>query len=169
MSTSISAGLDVESWYTVYGARLRRAARRVTGNADDAEDALQDAFVAALRSYGRYNGGDPYPWLHRIAVRKALNIIGRRRPGAGELPPPPVEPSAEVQALAHLGASELAGLLRGEPAVALHLLGGLRFHEVADRMGTPAATAATRIRRGKQRLRAQLEATFADLPVSRPA
>jgi RNA polymerase sigma-70 factor (ECF subfamily) len=169
MSTSISAGADVESWYTAYAQRLRGTARRMLGNLDDAEDALQDAFVAALRSYGRYDGGDPYPWLYRIATRKALNILARRRPGIGQIPLPRPEPSAEEVALSGLGARELAALLRTEPEVALHALGGLRFREVAERTGTPPATAATRIRRGKRRLRTQLEATLTDLPVSRPA
>jgi RNA polymerase sigma-70 factor (ECF subfamily) len=169
MSTTTSAGADVESWYTAYAQSLRGATRRVLGNRDDAEDALQDAFVAALRFHDRYDGGNPYPWLHRIATRKALNILARRRTGGGQIFPASDEPSAEAAALAAIGAAELAALLRTEPAVALHALGGLRFREVAERQGTPLATAATRIRRGKRRLRSYLEATLADLPVSRPA
>jgi RNA polymerase sigma-70 factor (ECF subfamily) len=169
MSTTISAGNDIESWYRAYAQRLRGTTRRMLGNLDDAEDALQDAFVAAMRSYRRYGGGDPYPWLYRIATRKALNILALRRPGTGRLPAPSAEPSAEDAALERLGAAELAALVRAEPAVALHLLGGLHFREVGATMGTPAATAATRIRRGKRRLRTHLEATLTDLPVSRPA
>jgi RNA polymerase sigma-70 factor (ECF subfamily) len=169
MSTSISAGSVLESWYAAYAPRLRSAARRMLGNPDDAEDAVQDAFVAALRSYARYDGRDPYPWLYRIATRKALNILAARRPGAGRLETAGVEASAENEALADLGRAEVAAAVRSEPAVALHVLGGLRFHEVAARLGTLPATAATRIRRGKRRLRARLEATLCDLPVSRPA
>jgi RNA polymerase sigma-70 factor (ECF subfamily) len=169
MSTSISAGNDVESWYTEYSGRLRRATRRMLGNLDDAEDAVHDAFAAALRSYGRYDGRDPYPWLYRIAVRKALNILALRRPGTGRVDGPAAEASAEEEALAELGGAELTALVRSEPAVALHVLGGLRFREVGERLGMPTPTAATRIWRGKRRLRAHLEATLSDLPVSRPA
>jgi RNA polymerase sigma factor (sigma-70 family) len=169
MSTSISAGIDIESWYHAYAGRLRGATKRMLGNLDDAEDALHDAFVAAFRSHGRYNGGDPYPWLYRIATRKALNILAARKPGAGELAGVQAEPSAEDQALQSLASAELASFLRAEPAVALHLLGGLRFREVGERLGTPQATAATRIRRGKHRLRSRLQATFNDFPRSRPA
>jgi RNA polymerase sigma-70 factor (ECF subfamily) len=169
MSTSISAGNDVESWYTAYGGQLRRATRRMLGNLDDAEDAVHDAFASALRSYGRYDGRDPYPWLYRIAIRKALNILALRRPGTGRVEASGNESSAEHEALTALNGAELAALVRSEPEVALHLLGGLRFREVAERLGMPAATAATRIRRGKRRLRAHLEATLSDLPVSRPA
>lgn len=169
MSTSISAGNDLESWYTAYAARLRGATRRMLGNLDDAEDAVHDAFAAALRSYARYDGRDPYPWLYRIAIRKALNILAARRPGTGRLDASETEASAEDEALAELRRAEVTAAVRGEPAVALHLLGGLRFREVGERLGMLPTTAATRIRRGKRRLRARLEATLSDLPVSRPA
>jgi RNA polymerase sigma-70 factor, ECF subfamily len=169
MSTSISAGIEIESWYRAYAGRLRGATKRMLGNADDAEDALQDAFVAAFRSFERYNGGDPYPWLYRIAIRKALNILAARRLGEGQLAAVQAEPSAEDQALAAFSSAELAALLRDEPALALHLVGGFRFREVGDRLGTPLATAATRIRRGKHRLRARLQATLHPFPESRPA
>lgn len=139
------------------------------GNTDDAEDALQDAFVAAFRSYARYNGGDPFPWLYRIATRKALNILAARRLGDVELAPIATVPSAEDQALAAFSHAELRALLRAEPALALHLVDGFRFREVGARLGTPLATAATRIRRGKHRLRAHLQATLSEFPMSRPA
>ena len=169
MSTSISAGVEIDSWYRAYAARLRGATKRMLGNADDAEDALHDAFVAAFRSHARYNGGDPYPWLYRIATRKALNILAARKPGVGDLAVDEAVPSAEDQALLSFSHAELAALLHGEPALELHLLGGFRFREVGDRLGTPVATAATRIRRGKHRLRAHLKATLTDFPMSRPA
>jgi RNA polymerase sigma-70 factor (ECF subfamily) len=169
MTTSNSAGLEIESWYRAYAGRLRGATKRMLGNVDDAEDALHDAFVAAFRSYERYNGGDPYPWLYRIATRKALNIIAARKPGVGTVATGAAEPSAEDQALQAVSNAELTALLRAEPAVALHLLGGFRFREVGDRLGTPLATAATRIRRGKARLRTHLQATLSEFPMSRPA
>jgi RNA polymerase sigma-70 factor (ECF subfamily) len=169
MSTSISAGADIESWYHAYAGRLRGATKRMLGNTDDAEDALHDAFVAAFRSYARYNGGDPYPWLYRIATRKALNILAARRPGSGDVTGAGSEPSAEEQALAGLSRRELTDLLRTEPALELHVIGGFRFREVGARLGTPPATAASRIRRGKHRLRLHLKATLSEFPESRPA
>jgi RNA polymerase sigma-70 factor (ECF subfamily) len=168
MSMSISAGIEIETWYRAYGGRLRGTTKRMLGNVDDAEDALHDAFVAAARSYARYSGGDPYPWLYRIATRKALNILAARRPGTGTLDAG-AEPSAEDQALAGLACAELAALLRTEPAVALHVLDGYRLREVAARLGTPQATAATRILRGKRRLRERLMPALGAFRESRPA
>jgi RNA polymerase sigma-70 factor (ECF subfamily) len=164
MDTSIGARSDIETWYMRYAPRLRRAARRIVGNEHDAEDATQDTFLAAFRAHARYRTDtDPYPWLYRIATRKALTIAAHRRPldrdanGATV----PVAPSAEDEMLARDQARILAGIVASEAPVALHLIHGLRFRDVSECLGIPAATAATRIRRGKRRIRALLAATFA--------
>jgi RNA polymerase sigma-70 factor (ECF subfamily) len=163
---------DLDSWYRAYAVKLRSVAWRIVGNRDDAEDATQEAFIAALRAIDRYDGSDPYPWLYRIATRKALTIASARRPVTG-LPEAaddagPAVPSAEDEALARLRSKAIRTLVAGEPAVALHV-GGLRFREIGERFGVPPATAASRIRRGKRRLRSQLRATLATLPESQPA
>jgi RNA polymerase sigma-70 factor (ECF subfamily) len=163
MNTSISALADIEAWYARYGARLRRAARRIVGNEYDAEDATHDAFLAAFRAHGRYRAdSDPYPWLFRIATRKALTIAAAHRPSrecdAGH--PSPAAPSAEEEALARDESQRVTSLVAADLPVALHLMGGLRFRDVSERLGIPPATAATRIRRGKLRLRKQLESNF---------
>lgn len=164
MITSISANTDFEVWYTRYAPRLRRAARRIVGNEHDAEDATQDAFLAAFRAHHRYRTDtDPYPWLFRIATRKALTIAAAHRApvqAQGALGGSTV-PSAEDELLARDAARALARLIATELPVALHLVDGLRFRDVSERLGIPPATAATRIRRGKRRIRAVLATTFA--------
>ena len=172
MSTSISAGSDIETWYIRYAPRLRRAARRIVGNEYDAEDATQDAFIAAFRAHARYRADtDPYVWLFRIATRKALTIAaGRapRRPLVDEVSAP-AAPSAEDEAVASDEAQRVQRLVAKEIPVALHLIEGLRFRDVSERLGISPATAATRIRRGKRRLRALLEATTSPAQRSKTA
>ena len=54
-----------------------RTAYLVVGDAADAEEAAQDAFVKAYRALGRFRTGAPFrPWLLRIVVNEARN---RRR------------------------------------------------------------------------------------------
>jgi RNA polymerase sigma-70 factor, ECF subfamily len=56
-------------------ARAWRIALRVTGNHADAEDAVQDAFVSALRALNGFESGRPFaPWLARIVLNRALNL-----------------------------------------------------------------------------------------------
>jgi RNA polymerase sigma-70 factor (ECF subfamily) len=171
MNTSIAAESDIELWYARYASRLRRAARRIVGNEYDAEDATQDAFLAAFRAHDRYRADtdpDPYPWLFRIATRKALTIAAGRRPRLEAEPAltARVVPSAEEEALARDESRRVVSLVAAEVPVALHLIEGLRFRDVSERLGIPAATAATRIRRGKRRLRALLETTFSPAATS---
>ena len=170
MSTTISRDVDFESWYRTYASRLRFATWRILRNSEDAEDALQEAFLAAFRASARYDGGDPYPWLYRIATRKALTMASTRRPAVPLDDEPALAlPSAEEEALAALELRQVYDLVQREPAVAQHLIGGFRFREIGERLGLPPATAATRIRRGKHRLRSRLKATLVSLPESKPA
>jgi RNA polymerase sigma-70 factor (ECF subfamily) len=165
MNTSTLAAADIEIWYARYAHRLRWAARRILGNEVDAEDATQDAFVAAFLAHHRYRAdSDPFPWLFRIATRKALTIAAaqRSRLERDAAHVALAAPSAEEEALAFEERLRVGRLVAAEVPVALHLIDGLRFRDVSERLGIPAATAATRIRRGKQRLRALLRAASDD-------
>lgn len=53
---------------------------QMTGNQHDAEDALQNALLAAWQNLYRFRGDARFStWLHRIAVNAALQVIRRRR------------------------------------------------------------------------------------------
>ena len=57
-----------------------RTAYVIAGNASDAEEAAQEAFVKAYRALGRFRRGSPFrPWLLRIVANEARN----RRRSAG--------------------------------------------------------------------------------------
>ncbi len=53
---------------------------RITGQRQDAEDALQDTLTAAWLNLGRFRGESRIgTWLHRIAANAALRLAQRRR------------------------------------------------------------------------------------------
>jgi RNA polymerase sigma-70 factor, ECF subfamily len=57
--------------------RLYRVAYRMTGNADEAQDLLQDAIVEAFRAFGHFRKGTYFDkWLYRIMSR---TFIDRKR------------------------------------------------------------------------------------------
>lgn len=63
--------------------RMLAVARRFLKNDEDAQDAVQEAFVNAFRSIDRFEGGSRLStWLHRIVVNAALMRLRskRRRP-----------------------------------------------------------------------------------------
>jgi len=59
--------------------KLMSLAMRVLGDADDAEDAVQDAMVKVWRNLGRFEGRAAFTtWLHRIAINASLDRLRRR-------------------------------------------------------------------------------------------
>jgi RNA polymerase sigma-70 factor, ECF subfamily len=56
-----------------YGGRMLAVARQLLSNEQDAQDAMQDAFVTALRSLDKFERRSSLAtWLHRIVVNAAL-------------------------------------------------------------------------------------------------
>jgi RNA polymerase sigma-70 factor, ECF subfamily len=64
-----------------YSDRLYSIALRITGSPEDAEDAIQDAVLAAYQGWAQFRGeARGTTWLYRIAVNAALQRVRRRRP-----------------------------------------------------------------------------------------
>jgi len=66
-----------------HSGRLLSVARRYLRCEEDARDAVQEGFVAAFRSIGRFEGGSSLStWLHRIVINACLMKLrsSRRRP-----------------------------------------------------------------------------------------
>ncbi len=60
--------------------QLLAVARRLLSNEEDARDAVQDAFLSAVRSLERFDGQASLgTWLHRIVVNAALSKLRSRR------------------------------------------------------------------------------------------
>src|SRR5215831_3671583 len=54
-------------------------ARHLVRNEDDAEDAVQEAFVRALRYFGGFRGGSARAWLLAITRNTCWNALEKRR------------------------------------------------------------------------------------------
>lgn len=130
----------------------------VTGNLDEAEDLVQEAFVRAAAIGRRFRAVEnPEAWLrttainaHRSRWRKLRN--GRR---AQDRMLPPREPQAVEEHLA------LVAALRTLPedqrvAIVLHHLADLPVIQVADELGVPVGTVKSRLKRGRDALAQQL-------------
>ena len=66
-----------------YGGRMLSVARRLLGNDDDAQDAVQEAFLSAFKALAAFDGRSKLStWLHRIVVNAALMKLRtqKRRP-----------------------------------------------------------------------------------------
>ncbi len=63
-----------------HGGRLLAVARRLLGNEEDAQDAVQDAFLSAFKALDQFDGRAQFAtWLHRIVVNSALQKLRRQQ------------------------------------------------------------------------------------------
>ena len=63
-----------------YSPQLLATAQRILRNEDDAQDAVQDAFLSAFRGLDQFAGQSKLvTWLHRIAVNAALQKLRRQQ------------------------------------------------------------------------------------------
>src|SRR5947208_13437827 len=72
-----------------YEGKIFRLTRTITGNHEDAEDAMQDAFLKAYSHLQDFHGDSRfYTWLVRIAANESLMRLRKRRPNQFSLDEP---------------------------------------------------------------------------------
>lgn len=148
-----------------YTAGARRVARAVLGNPEDADDAAQDGFLAALRHLGRYDPHRPFgPWLLRIVANAATDRMRRRRVRAAEMIPasmatgePGPDREADRSAL-HVALRQALATLpeRQRVAVVLFDVEGYSHGEIAEVLGIPVGTVRSHVFHARRTLRTAL-------------
>jgi RNA polymerase sigma-70 factor (ECF subfamily) len=141
---------------------------RLLGDADQAADATQDAFVHAYDAIGKFRGGIFRSWMLRITANASYDILRRaqRRPttvlpdpeeGGAELPdasaPNPVVEAARAELYRHLDLALRLLPPDQRTAVVLCDVYGMDYHEVAEATASALGTVKSRIHRGRLRLR----------------
>ena len=128
-----------------YASRVLGTARRITGNAHDAEDILQEVFLKVHRNLGSFAGRSTFSlWIHKISVHESLNWK-RRRPA---LPDRPAESATDESAQL---LAPLSPPLRA--VMTLRYVSGFSYDEIADVMGIPVGTVKSRIFEAQEQLR----------------
>ncbi len=144
---------------------LLRYARQRVGNAELAQDLVQDTWLAASKGIGSFAGRSSMKtWLVSILRRKLIDHHRRKRPTTtfDEHHAPAMESSREAlddRAAVTLVGRALPRLPRRErQAVELIDLGGFERGEAAQRMGVSRGALRVMLHRGRNRLRRHLEA-----------
>jgi len=156
---------------TKYQDRLYNTLVHVTGNAEDARDAAQEAFIQAFTKLDTFQQNAAfYTWLYRIAFNVAISHRRRRRPTAsvdraretsGLEPMDPAEAPTErlerdEQARqVHEAIAELSEEHR--EVLVLREIDGFCYDTIARILELPIGTVRSRLHRARLQLREQLK------------
>lgn len=149
---------------TSYEREIHRYLFRMTGNADDAADSLQNTFLKAFEAFPRLPvDANHRAWLFKIAHRQALNLFrasSHRRESpleeGYERDDPDLHPEeiAETKRLARTLNHVIHRLtLRQRSAVLLRKYEGLAYRDVAAILGCSEDTARAQVYQAMKKIR----------------
>src|SRR6059058_5548962 len=152
------------------------AAFRLTRNAADAEDLVQETFLRAYRAFHQFEPGTNLKaWLYRILTNTFINSYRKRQREPqtvsdeeiadwylySKMNEAGLEPSAENSVIESLPDEEVQEALSSLPeqfrvAVLLADVEGFSYKEIADITGVPIRTVMSRLHRGRKALEKRL-------------
>src|SRR6266436_5350537 len=162
-----------------YERKIFRLTMNITRNREDAEDAMQDAFMKAYSHLDKFHEDSRfYTWLVRIAANEALMRLRKRRPNQVSLDEP-IETDDDFipQQIEDWGPSpeqrfaqtEMRDILRGvieeltpdfRIVFVLRDVEGLSTEETAEAIGISEAAVKSRLLRARLKLRQKLDRHF---------
>jgi RNA polymerase sigma-70 factor (ECF subfamily) len=163
-----------------HAGRLVATARRLLRDLGEAEEAAADALVRAHAALGRLSCGDSFgPWVHRVAVRTALDRLRARRStrgrqaslddtgldgagggaatrGHGGPTRGPADRAGDAETLERVRAA-VDGLPETQRvALVLHAWEGLAYQDVAELLGCSYDAVRVAVAHGRRTLRRRL-------------
>jgi RNA polymerase sigma-70 factor (ECF subfamily) len=165
----------LEEFFDRYRVLSYSVAYRLLGNAADAEDVVQEAFVNVWRAAGTFRPGrgGGRAWLMSIVHHRAIDRLRGRgsRPVTTHLDDAlPIADTADVwtEVSQRLTGTEVRRALDALPSeqresIELAYFGGLSQSEIAGRLNVPLGTVKGRMRLGLKRLRSLLEASAPEM------
>jgi RNA polymerase sigma-70 factor (ECF subfamily) len=178
-----AANGDATAFARLYDAYYERVTRRLShllGPTSNVDDVLQETFLRAMRALRQFRGERPFRhWLLRIAMSAARDEQRRSRRAIWRLFSEPdqieqarssdvrdAERYADLVAV-HRALRQLSPRLR--EVVILFELEGESLADIAAQLSLSTNTVASRLRRGRERLRAALERSgYADFARAAP-
>lgn len=148
-----------------HSARVYNLCLRILGDVEEAADASQDTFLAALRKLHTFRGDAAFTtWLHRVAVNACYDSLRRKRrrpflqlaPEEGDERPEPSLPAPD-HAEGVVLSVDVANALMEVPeefrvVLVLADVQDLPYEEIATVLEIPVGTVKSRVFRGRAAL-----------------
>lgn len=140
----------------------------ILGNEQDAEDAVQTAFLRGLERIDQLRAGSPFgPWFYSVLRSTALNLRRRESlrshdeiPASAAGGPDPARDLSRTLTREKLLAALEALPEQQRSAVMLYDLEGYSHQEVADVLGVAVGTSRAHVHHGRRALRERLGRTI---------
>jgi RNA polymerase sigma-70 factor (ECF subfamily) len=152
-----------EEIYARYGRTAYGLARRLGASPEQAEDIVQEAFLAIWRNAGQYSSerGSITTWLSAIVRNRLTDAWRRAAARPAEVPEERAPETAATSDLPGVERMAVRKLLAALPhdqreALVLSYYGGLTHEQIAAASGTPLGTVKGRLRLGLEKLRFSL-------------
>jgi RNA polymerase sigma-70 factor (ECF subfamily) len=161
--------------------RAMAAALRVLHNPDDAEDAVQEAFLKIWRSLPSFEGRSSFStWVHRIVTNASLDLMRKSAARAETVEHPDLkadpavtaaEPRSDVTPESELAEREVEKLVRlavatlpaaHRQAVLLREFDDCSYQEMAEIIACPIGTVMSRLHHARGKLAEELRAPLAE-------
>lgn len=167
LAASARAGsrIALEQLATRIQPRLLGHARRLTGDAEAARDAVQEAWVEIVRGLSRLDDATAFPaWAFRIVSRRCAHWVRKQQRNRRLDVAYSAEPLVTTTADGGERASDAARLARAiailppdqRAAIALFYLEDLSVAEIAVALDAPSGTVKTRLMHAREKLRRTL-------------
>lgn len=154
----------VKGWVEEHSEFLFRLAYRLSGNAADAEDLVQQTFLKAQQNSKSLLDGHPDPraWFIRVLRNEWLQQLRKDRKKVAwpsHLDQELAESDEVESSLPNLG--DIQPLLERMPPdfrepLILHYLAGMGYREIAEQLSLPMGTVMSRLARGRTWLKNRL-------------
>jgi len=160
--------------------RALAAALRVLHNRDDAEDAVQDAFLKVWRCLPAFEGRSSFStWIHRIVTNSSLDLLRKNgsraetveRTDSQEFAATDGEPSIDQTPESELCGYEIQMLVRAavatlpaahRQAVELREFEDCSYQEMAEIIECPVGTVMSRLHHARHKLADELRAPLGE-------
>jgi len=163
-----SAVSDFDAFYRRYADRIYNVVLRIIGDAEEALDALQQAFMRAYRSWNRFReASSRYTWVYRIALNCAYTHLKRMRRLREHAPasldaavekPPAASVSGGADVVREASRREVNVLVQQailrlpeeiRAPLVLRDIDGLSYNEIAEIIECPVGTVKSRVHRAR--------------------
>lgn len=145
--------------YSMYYRSMYSVSLRILGNATDAEDAMQEAFLSAFRSIDSYQGKVSFgAWLRKIVINRSLDQLKKRKVKFEEVTERNAGLDEDNTYIGEVDVRRIHKAIQSLPdgyrvVLSLHLVEGYDHEEISQILNISNSASRTQYLRAKNKLR----------------